>query len=60
MTVIALDDELPSKLRIDFENLSSDEWTWVQWKDQKFQSLTMPAVGETIELPLEPGLVPIQ
>ncbi|MBL8912084.1 MAG: hypothetical protein JNM17_15420 [Archangium sp.] len=60
VTVIALDDELPSKLRIDFENLSSDEWTWVQWKDQKFQSLTMPAVGETIDLPLEPGLVPIQ
>lgn len=60
VTVIALDHELPSRIRIDFENLPSDEWTWVQWKDQKFQALKMPAIGETIDLPLEPGLVPIQ
>lgn len=54
--VTQLDQGLPKKLHITLtEPLSSETYTFVQWKDGKLQRLELPAVGASIELPYNKG-----
>jgi hypothetical protein len=59
VTVLELDHELPRKIRVDFEEPDSPDWTFIEWHDGQFVPLTLPALGESRELPLEPGIAPM-
>ncbi|MFT3709795.1 MAG: hypothetical protein QM817_19370 [Archangium sp.] len=58
--VVELDRELPRRISIEFEDIDSPEWTFVEWHDGKFIPLVLPALGQSRDLPLEAGIAPSQ
>ena len=56
VTVIALEEGLPKRLRIQLtEPLDGDAYALAQWKGGRLDRLELPAVGQSVELPLTPG-----
>jgi hypothetical protein len=58
VTVIGLDQGLPNRLRVKFdEDPDLGGLTLAQWKDGQLTPLRLPAVGQTLEMPRLRGLL---
>lgn len=48
----------PNKMRFTFPlPLEDPRYCWLTWRDAQHRPLTLPAIGESIELPRQPGLI---
>jgi hypothetical protein len=59
LTVLSLDRGLPSRVQVQFDvNPEQGDYLLAKWQDGQLAPLTLPAVGQSLELPRLPGLLP--
>lgn len=57
VTLLALEEGLPKRLEVRFDAPpEGGDYTFPIWRSGRLEPLTLPAVGASVRLPLEPGL----
>lgn len=51
LVVLAMKDDLPSEIRVEFLSDEASVWQWYDWKDQSYKKLDRLAVGERRFIP---------